>query len=1284
MSKEQRSTKQQITTQVVAVTFCATVAVCWLLTSSLAWSQQPAAPSDPAEQLFPGSATLRTDTEFARTLARAEESIAVGRPDLAAALWQKLLDEAGDLLVAEEVVKPVGTTSAPFMIYRPVRERVEQRMIQSPGALAAYRTTADAEAAAILARATPEQEEKALSEVVRRFFLSSQGDEVAFKLACLALDRWDFQAANRLLKHLLTHPDLSIPKSQVFSRIALAAAHLQDRAATTRALEQLAATSESSRLPFIELIKAEVANLLAGEAVQSNTMSSDWPMAFGDAARCGAMRSLDSAKLAGPLAELWVHEYAAPQPEAPPANATVNVVTREDLIRKWQLSAWRPTGRLLFDGGRVYLKTAERLESFGAGDVGRPLWQSAWENRYELDDVSRQLLMLASDPRQQSVQANAQPNSLADIWMFGDRVQQSMAIDGGVIYSIEGRRVTAAPPRESEQRQPWGAVPRRSRSNWLTAYQAVGGKAIWTRTAVDDDSITTGAMGFLAAPTTCRGQLLVPVTDGGTIWLVSLESATGKTLWRTFLCDEPQSGASPWAEIVLAVEGGEVYLTCGCGVAFAIDLHSGGVNWAVRYARGEGSHSPQSRTFDSEARPIRLPAGWDDDLVIPHGRSLIVLSSDSDQLLALDRASGQRVWESPRIPPLGHPASYCLGVRGDGLYVAGKNVVRKYSLANGRLLAEREIGDSLGRGCLTNEEVLVPVKETIQRFDLALGQPRAIPVSLTGREPVGNLFSDGEHLWGVGAGRIYALTTLETRLKQLAEQIAAGDGQAQLARMRLYLNQDRVNDALADLRGAFQLLAKEQSANEAAQAVFSAMWEQKLPQSEPVATLTLLSDLRIAGATTDALNPETRQRQHDLLTAAFSTIRQRRPSGAVTALLQAAELYDAEYLLTAATLALDSAVMPNDISALLEKLDGDKASAKVISMRPAARLAPLEAKTRLAKLLNDPDNRVQLTAARTLVSFNERTGVLEALLKLLESPSIEIRTRSQHTLQSLTGQHIPFAAEGTQSDRTASIRAWRQWIDSQGANAILARPLADRLSPLGRILVASPSLLIELDFNHRERQRISLPGSAWGCQGLPNGNRLIAINSHAMVIEYDDTGREVWRKDRLPAPPTSVQRLDSGSTLIACGNTQQVVEVAPDGTTTVIEVPGHPISAQRLESGNTLVALQDAHRVVEVNARGRVLFEIQTGSPPVHAVRLENGNTLITLPQARKVIEYDASGKSIVWTTTAPLINVFAAQRLASGNTLVADHTGIQEIDSTGQRVVWRFRHPQAMGLSSF
>jgi len=373
-----------------------------------------------------------------------------------------------------------------------------------------------------------------------------------------------------------------------------------------------------------------------------------------------------------------------------------------------------------------------------------------------------------------------------------------------------------------------------------------------------------------------------------------------------------------------------------------------------------------------------------------------------------------------------------------------------------------------------------------------------------------------------------------------------------------------------------------------------------------------------------------------------------------------------------------------DVSAIVRALESGPSAAKAISMRAAVRLAPAQAKVQLSKLLNVSDDRVRLAAARQLVGLQEWSGVLETLLKLLESQNSEIRSRALSTLQALTGQHIPFAVDGSQEDRAAAVRAWRQWVDSHPSSAIQSLALSDQRAQLGKLLVVSPSLLVELDSNRKESSRLPLPGAAGGCQGLPNGNWLVAIHSHSMVLEYDSTGREIWRRDRLPAPPTSVQRLENGNTLVSCGNANQVVEVTPDGMVTAIDVPGIPIWAQRLESGNTLVALQEGLRVVEINSRGRVLAEIPTGIPPSHAVRLENGNTLVTLPQARKVVEYDAIGKAIVWSTGVPLINPCCAVRLWNGNTLVADHTGVQEFDASGRRVLRRYQQPQVVGLSSF
>src|SRR5262245_51584434 len=50
--------------------------------------------SEKIEQDFPGGAALKTDAEQARLLKRAEQCVEDGRLDLAAVLWQKVLDEA--------------------------------------------------------------------------------------------------------------------------------------------------------------------------------------------------------------------------------------------------------------------------------------------------------------------------------------------------------------------------------------------------------------------------------------------------------------------------------------------------------------------------------------------------------------------------------------------------------------------------------------------------------------------------------------------------------------------------------------------------------------------------------------------------------------------------------------------------------------------------------------------------------------------------------------------------------------------------------------------------------------------------------------------------------------------------------------------------------------------------------------------------------------------------------------------------------------------------------------
>jgi outer membrane protein assembly factor BamB len=680
-------------------------------------------------------------------------------------------------------------------------------------------------------------------------------------------------------------------------------------------------------------------------------------------------------------------------------------------------------------------------------------------------------------------------------------------------------------------------------------------------------------------------------------------------------------------------------------------------------------------------------SGWDDDVVIPYGRMLVVMSSDSDRLLALDRRTGDRVWESPRTSPFGTVASYCLGVNGRGLFVAGKNVVRRYDLPSGRLVQEKEIENSFGRGCVTETAVYLPVNDSILKLDLELKHDLAqVGVALTSDEPVGNLFSDGEKLWVVGAGRVYALTALEHRLEMLAEQIAAGDAEAQLNRMRLYFKHDRHELALADLRGAYILLQSQASADDAAERLFAAMNELKLPQSQPLVALALVTEQFGSAPSPRELGREAAARLDGVLASALSAIHHTRPPGAVAAILLRAPLLNGDQLLTAASFAIDSAATRDDIPRLVAAIEQGPPAAQIVSIRAAARLGSDDVKPPLKKLLAGGDDRVRLAAARALANLGERKNVLEAFVDLLASEDLTVRYRTQQSLQTLTSHRVPFAAEGSAADRAATAKAWQQWIEANGSTAKLKLPLSDRPIVLGRTLVVAAGALVELDADRKERWQTRLPGAALGCQGLPSGHRLVAIHSHSTVVEFDDAGKEVWKKDRLPAPPTSVQRLESGNTLVTCGNAQQIIEIAPDGSMgTTITVPGHPVFAQRLDSGNTLICLQQTQRVVEVNSSGKIVWEVRTdGTRPSHAIRLDNGNTLVTLTQGRKIVEYDPTGKTIVWSSQVPLINPSSAQRLANGNTLVADQAGIHEVDATGKNLLWQRRMQQVTGLSSF
>ena len=103
---------------------------------------------------------------------------------------------------------------------------------------------------------------------------------------------------------------------------------------------------------------------------------------------------------------------------------------------------------------------------------------------------------------------------------------------------------------------------------------------------------------------------------------------------------------------------------------------------------------------------------------------------------------------------------YCLGVLGDGIFLAGSKSLRRYDLdKDGRFMWEARFeSPSYGHGVLTGDAIYMPTGDEIAKVDAATGKVLAqVGVFSPTKEPVGNLFSDGQRLLAVGMARAYAL-----------------------------------------------------------------------------------------------------------------------------------------------------------------------------------------------------------------------------------------------------------------------------------------------------------------------------------------------------------------------------------------------------------------------------------------------------------------------------------------------------------------------------------------------
>jgi len=410
-------------------------------------------------------------------------------------------------------------------------------------------------------------------------------------------------------------------------------------------------------------------------------------------------------------------------------------------------------------------------------------------------------------------------------------------------------------------------------------------------------------------------------------------------------------------------------------------------------------------------------------------------------------------------------------------------------------------------------------------------------------------------------------------------------------------------------------------------------------------------------------------KSEEILCAAFNTIHHKQIKGLAQPVLDAIPRCREEYLRSASGDALCGTVEPSDVDRLRNVLSGDDGHVRIAALTALAVLLGQDANDDLRPLLAVPDDRVAVAAARAMVNHGCREG-LPALVRLLDSESLQIRITAVKVLRVASGKRFGFVAYGQSDARAQAKQQWLDWINTEGKTASLDIPLEDIRYELGRTLYCcySPNKIFELDAAHNVVWELATGPHPWGCFGMPNGHRLIATYGDRVVTEYDASGKVVWKTNPLPGGPMSVERLDNDNTLIACTDSGQVVEIDRSKKTVWnITLSGRPTDARRLPDGRTLVTLQNAKRIVEVNRSGKVLWEISGLPNPISAQRLENGNTLACCIGGGKIAQYDRSGKE-VWSKGGFRMPYYA-QRMSNGNTLVTHSSGLSEIDPNGKEV---------------
>ena len=617
-------------------------------------------PAPPAgEWAPPAGITLdEPDDRVVRAVRTAERARAEGKWNEAIAAYQVLLDDR----VSSDF--PGGDS-----VYIPADEFCRRRMLSLPAdAVAAYRTMHDADAARRYARALEARSPALFEEVARTFPIASAALPALKYAADLRLERGEFTRALAAYRRIWTwlQPGQAVPFSPalllVKTAACLKAAGGDARAADVRALLQ----TEAAPGPDAERAAA-LAETLAGSLSLEPAASPSWGTFGGGNCHAGL-----PGKVVLPGRLRWYDRY---EPDSQQRDSLR--VSRPELYRVPEMICHAAAA-----DGMLYYRTETGVTAREIA-TGKTLW------------IYRETLAdAAGNPlARNNFYARMRGGSLF-LTADADRVYANIFYIAHEENRFQGARFKLAALNTRPD------LPRLA----------------WERAAQTETEDSLKDLSFISAPIVSRGRLYVGAMQvaGEEMYLCCFDAATGKLLWKTFICIsqpvvryEYKSGNGVGE--MPAEKDGVIYFAPNFGVVAAVDADTGSPIWKSCYERPP-ARDPDFVNYVSFLRPNNPP--------VIHGDKLFVLPSDSDYLYAISLASGTVVWRHQ----VGNNIAYLLGVAAGQVVVSGDRVLAVSLDGSKHQPTDQLKGDATGRGLLAESFALCPTKEGLELVQLDNGR----------------------------------------------------------------------------------------------------------------------------------------------------------------------------------------------------------------------------------------------------------------------------------------------------------------------------------------------------------------------------------------------------------------------------------------------------------------------------------------------------------------------------------------------------------------------------------